>query len=893
VRAWAHHGVVTAEPTLPTGTVTFVFTDIEGSTRLVQRLGDGYDEVLAAHHAILRETLAGANGSEVRTAGDSFFVAFSSAADAVAGVVAAQRRLQEYSWPDGATVRVRIGMHTGEGPLVADDYGGVDVNRAARIAAAGHGGQVILSAATSRLVDQHLPPGVTLRDLGDHSLRDLSEPEHIYQLVIPGLDNEFPPLESLDPVIGNLPAQLTSFIGRERELAELTGVLSSNARLVTLTGPGGTGKTRLAIELGAAVRARFDDGVFFVSLAAERDPALISGAIARALELREIGGQSVDELLIGYLGNRRLLLLLDNFEHLLESGPTVAQLLRAAPSLRLIVTSRVPLRVAGEQQYLIEPLELAEAQSTNAAEIGRAESVQLFVVRARAASPAFELHEENARTVADLCARLDGLPLAIELAAARSRNLPPAAILSRIDQRLDSLIAGGIDLPARQRTLRATIEWSHDLLAGPERKLFARVAVFAGGARLDDVEAVCGPPSDLGGHVAVLVAALADHSLLRSVGDSEPRFQMLETIREFALERLTENGEERMIRGRHADRFADLARQAERELMGSASGEWVQRLEQDHDNVSAALDHVMASGPADLAVRMPSMLWRSWQMSGRLAEGHRRTTQALELEAGQIDDTARRELLEAAGGIAYWQGDFAEATAHYEAALALARKDGHAHLVAGALYNLAFAQSLGFQVGGLVSEGWARAVAMLEECARIYQDVGDRAGRAKAQWGLSEAAMTSGDLARAALLIDECLAVFRELRDEFHTGWVLRSLALLQRERGEIPNAIISAYEGLRLFHARNDVTGVLFFLSILARLSLDVGEVERGLRLAGATRSLQISSGADLVGASYSFAGSAWDDELERLGPDAGRIWAAGARMTMDDAVSYALRAE
>ena len=875
---------------MPTGTVTFVFTDIEGSTRLVRDLGSSYGSILRAHHEILRKALGEAGGFEVRTAGDSFFVAFGSAEQAVAGAVEAQRRLNDHPWPEGGTVRVRIGIHTGEGPPAADDYGGVDVNRAARISAAAHGGQVVISAATSQLVEQLLPVDVGLRDLGEHVLRDLDRPEHLYQLLIPGVETDFPPLRSLNPVVGNLPVPLDTFVGRATEIDELTRLFAGGARLVTLVGPGGTGKTRLAIELGQAVRHLFDDGVFLVPLAAERDSARVIGAIARALEVREVGGQSLDRHVTDFLSGRRLLLILDNFEHLLDAAPSVSALLSAAPSLGVLVTSRVALRIAGELQYAIDPLGLADDGSSDIAEINRAESVQLFVARAGAASRAFELRETNARLVADLCARLDGLPLAIELAAARTPSLGPAAILARIDQRLGSLIGGGGGLPERHRTLRATIAWSHDLLDAAEHRIFARLSAFAGGARLDDVEAVCGPPSELGRDVAELVGGLVDHSLVRRVGaDAEARFEMLETIREFALEQLTESGEGRLIRDRHAARFAELARVAEPELMGSAAGEWVERFEREHDNVSAALDHLMAAGPSDLAVRMVAMLWRAWQMSGRLAEGRRRTEQALDVESGLGDPNARRMLLEAAGGIAYWQGDFDEAGRHYEAALELARMDGDRRLIADALYNLGFARALGFQATNDIGEGWTRGMAMLEESLRLYGEIDDRAGRAKALWGLSEAARTNGDLANATSLIEECLAVFRELGDEFHTGWALRSLTLLQRDRGDSTNARASAIEGLRLFHARSDVTGTLFFLSALARLALDDGDIERGLRLAGATRSLQLSSGAALVGTLDSFAGITWEEEIARLGPDAPGFWRAGTRMAMDDAVEYA----
>jgi predicted ATPase/class 3 adenylate cyclase len=875
---------------LPTGTVTFVFTDIEGSTRLVRDLGSGYHQLLATHHAILRDAFREHRGYEVRTAGDSFFVAFRSAPEAVAGVVQAQRVLAAQAWPGGAAVRVRMGVHTGEGPAAADDYGGLDVNRAARIAAAAHGGQVIISDATRSLLEPRLPIGVELRDLGEHKLRDLDRPERLFQLLIGGLQRDFPAIRSQSAVTGNLPLEATSFVGRSRELVELTAILSDDVRLLTLAGPGGTGKTRLAIELAHSVQANFVDGVFFVPLAAVTNPTLVPTAIAHSLHLRELGAQPLQDQLIEHLGSRRILLVLDNLEHLLGATPIIQELLTAAPTIRVLVTSRVTTHIPGEQLYSVEPLPLAPKASTSLNEIGTAESVKLFVSRAGMVSREFRLTQANARTVADLCSRLDGLPLAIELAAARTRTLPPSAILRRIDKRLDSLIAGGSALPPRQRTLRATIAWSHDLLDAAERRLFARLSVFAGGARLDDVEAVCGPPADLGGDVAALVSTLVDHNLLRPLaGDGEPRFDMLETIREFATERLADSGEGETIRDRHVARFAELARLAEPELMGSSPTEWLERLEREHDNVSAVLDRVIAAGPSDIAVTMPAMLWRSWQMSGRLAEGRRRTEQALVVASGNDDPEARRLLLEAAGGVAYWQGDFDTAGDHYEAQLELARETGRADLIAGALYNLAFARSHAFQGGDPTFEGWRRGVEMLEEGLRLYDGLGQRAGRAKVLWGLGEAARTSGDLVGAGPLIEECLAVFRELGDEFHTGWALRSLADLRREQGDATGATAASIEGLVLFHGRRDVTGVLFFLGILARLALDEGQIERGLALVGATRGLRVSSGAGLVEAGFPFAGPAWDAEIERMGPAARGYLASGEGMTVDDAVSYA----
>ena len=876
---------------LPTGTVTFLFTDIEGSTRLARELGAAYDDVLRDHHALLRDTFRGERGSEVRTAGDSFFVAFSRAAPAVAAAVAAQRALAAHEWPDGVTVRVRMGLHTGEGPLAADDYGGLDVNRAARIAAAAHGGQILISGTTSSLVELSLPAGAELRDLGEHRLKDLERPERLFQVVIAGLERDFPPVRSLSPAVGNLPLPLTTFVGRERELDELQRLLDE-VRSVTLVGPGGTGKTRLSIELARSFRQKFHDGAFFVPLASVRDETLVASTIGRVLGLQESGTQPIGDRLLGHLQDRQTLLVLDNFEQLIGAATFVSELLAAAPRVKVIVTSRAPLHVAGEHQYPVEPLRLPPVDAVDPDTIGAAEAVKLFVDRARAHAVEFVLDGTNGRVIAELCARLDGLPLAIELAAARTRTLTPEAMVRRIDRRLDSLMAAGRDMPARQSTLRATIAWSHDLLDEPERRLFARLSVFSGGARLDDAELVCGPPDEIGRDVAETAASLVDHSLLRQdVSAGEPRLQMLETIREFAAERLAESGEDAEVRRRHGACFLELAERAEPELMASDPVAWVDRLERDHDNIRAALDWLVTSQSTQSALRLPAVLWRFWQMSGRLEEGLRRTEQALALPGADRYPVAMRRALEAAGGLAYWQGRFEIATRHYERALHLARQSGDEAAIANALYNLPFAMVEAFQTGDPTSARWRAAIADLEESLALYTKLDDRSGQAKVLWALSEAARTSGAVERATTLIKDCLAAFRELGDEFQIGWALWSLTLLERRRGDRASAVDAASEGLGLFHARNDATGVLMFLSVLARLALDVGDIDRGIRLAGAASVLQLSSGANLVDATYDFTGASWEEALASLGDEARETWNAGARMSADEAVAYALR--
>ncbi|HEY8501635.1 MAG TPA: adenylate/guanylate cyclase domain-containing protein, partial [Solirubrobacterales bacterium] len=534
---------------LPSGTVTFLFTDVEGSTKLLHALGaDAYADALAEHRRILREAFARHSGVEVDTQGDAFFVAFPTAPGALAAAADVTRALAD------GPIRVRIGLHTGTPLLTDEGYVGADVHRAARIAAAGHGGQVLVSAATAQLVD-----AAELRDLGLHRLKDLAAPERIHQLG----DDEHPPLKALHQT--NLPVPATPFLGRESELDELAALLArDDTRLVTLTGPGGTGKTRLALQAAANAADHFPDGVWWVPLAALRDPALVVESAARAV--------GADGDLVEHIGGKRLLLLLDNFEHLVTAAGDLAPLLAGCPDLTLVVTSREPLHLDGEHEYAVDPL-------------SRSDAVDLFLTRALAVKRDFVANGE----VAQICERLDHLPLAIELAAARVKILSPLDLLERLDRRLPLLAGGHRDAPERQRTLRATIEWSHELLSGEEQRLFARCAVFRGGWTLEAAEQVAHADLDS-------MQSLVDKSLVR-VRPESGRFWMLETIREFAVERLEASGEADEVRERHVEFVLGLVEEADA-MIGPEHKDadiWIPRLTADHDNLRAALDRLMAA----------------------------------------------------------------------------------------------------------------------------------------------------------------------------------------------------------------------------------------------------------------------------------------------------------
>ena len=642
--------------TPPSGTVTFLLTDIEGSTVLLERLGPAWGATLDAHHDLLRAAIESGGGQQVNTSGDGVFAVFARPPDAVAAAATAQRALAAADWPEGVRLRVRMGLHTGEAERAGQDYAGLDVHRAARISAAAHGGQVLLSAATQTLSERALPEGVRLRDLGEHRLKDLSQPERLYQLCIDGLPVEFPPPRTLDEWRDALPAQPTTFIGREREVAEALALLEPT-RFLTLTGPGGTGKTRLALRVAAESAEAARSRAVFVALAALEDPSLVAPTVAAAVGVQAEIGRPILATLTSHLAGMEVLLVLDNYEQLLAAAPLVGELVAAGPRVRALVTSRAPLRVAGEREYQVRPLALPEASAAaTLEELAESEAVALFVERARAIEPGFALGPENAAAVAAVCAALDGLPLAIELAAARVRLLPPRAILERLGASLSLLTGGPRDQPERQRTLRGAIQWSHDLLDPDGQTMFRRLAVFAGGWSLEAAEAVCTPAGAEGLDTLETLDALVRHSLARrDDGAPEPRFRMLQTIREFGLERLAESGEELEIRERHAQFFLTLAEEAAGELTGPGQAAWLDRLAWDHDNLRGALRWSVDADRAETGLLIAAAIWRFWQLRDHLAEGEARLTELLAAPSAAAATPARAAGADALASIVYWR----------------------------------------------------------------------------------------------------------------------------------------------------------------------------------------------------------------------------------------------
>ncbi len=616
---------------LPTGTVTFLFTDIEGSTRLLQQLGDHYPDVLAEYRRLLRSVSQEKGGQEVDTQGDSFLIAFPRAKDALGSAVEAQRSIVSNQWPQEVSIRVRMGLHTGE-PLRAETgYVGMDVHRAARICAAGHGGQILLSAATRILVEDDLPNGVSFRDLGEHRLKDLAHPQHLFQAVATDLPADFPPLKSLDVVSTNLPVQLTSFVGREREMTEVKRLLPT-ARLLTLTGTGGAGKTRLALHVAADVLEEFPNGVWLVELAALSDPALVPHTIASALRIREASGSPMLATLLDYLQYKKLLLMLDNCEHLIEACAHLAEaMLRACPDLRILATSREPLGVPGELAWRVPSLSLPEPGWLPSPEtLMKYGAVRLFIERAAVGQPTFTLTPQNSVPVATVVQRLDGIPLAIELAAARVQGLSVEQIARRLDDLFRLLTRGSRTSPPRHQTLQGVLDWSYHLLSEAEQMVLRRLAVFAGGWTLEAAEEVCGGGVEF--DVLDLLTQLVFKSLvLMDERGGEVRYRFLETVRQYSWNKLSSSGEIAKLRERHRDSSLRLVERAEVELQGPNQRMWLERLETEHDNLRAALEWSLTEGGgAEPGLRLAGCLWRFWHERGYWSEGRRWLEAALE-----------------------------------------------------------------------------------------------------------------------------------------------------------------------------------------------------------------------------------------------------------------------
>jgi predicted ATPase/class 3 adenylate cyclase len=869
---------------LPTGWLTFLFTDIEGSTRLVQEIGtDLYGDLQAQHSRLLREAVAMHGGREFGTEGDAHFFVFPSAASAVKAAVQAQRRLAAYQWPPEAAIRVRMGLHTGK-PAVRDgNYVGVELNRVARIAASGHGGQVLISQATRDGAQPNFPE-VEFTSLGLHRLKDLADPVRIYQVQADGLVQSFPAIRTIDTRPKRLPAQLTSFIGREREIREVAELLERD-RLVTLAGPGGSGKTRLAVLVADRVLPYFDDGVFFVPLAPVRDTEMVPSTIAGVLGVKEGPDLPVVMALEEHLRDRRLLLVLDNFEHLLPVASVVSRLLRAASQVKVLATSRALLRIYGERDYVVAPLPIPRPHETSVPEVESSPAVQLFLDRAAMARPGFALSVDSARAVAEICRRLDGLPLAIELAAARIRILSPGELLRRLGRRL-ALEGGARDLPERQRTLRATIDWSHQLLDVDEAHLFAQLSIFAGGWTRQAAEQIC--DEGLGVQVLDGLEALMDHSLVQRVmpGHDELRFDMLEMIREYARERLDASNETDDLARRHARYFLELVQDAEPHVTGPEADRWLDTLRLETDNYRSVLRWAMDRGDLpslDIGLRMAASLWRFWQQTGALREARQWLEDLLERGTDPSLRSARAKALIAAGGIAYWQTDLGRARDLYEEAVELYRGLGDRRGMADALNNLA---PIPMMTGDVPL---ARRLAA--QARDLWQELGDHWQAALATLTLGMSSLLEGGYEQALSYFEEFVPVVRARGDRFWLISGLTSMAQAQHFLGRFEQARQNFGEALRLALEANDLASVTIALDPLSNLEGAAGDHDRAVRLWAASEAIkqQIGGGAPAEVMRVSNPSAAATLAMGEVA--VGRAWAEGWAMTPEETVRYATR--
>ena len=876
---------------LPTGpAVTFLFTDIEGSTRLERALGaDTWATVVAEHDRRLRSAIEAAGGHVVKTEGDAVFAAFASPKAAVEAIVGGQRALAAEPLVPGDELRVRAGMHLGVGrvrsdiaPGAAEDYVGIDVNYAARIAAAANGGQVVLSGALvdalgSGWDDVGPSSGTELVDEGLRIVKDFEDPARIYRLVVPGAADDPRPLRTLDPPT-NLPRESTTLVGRADEIAKLAEELAAG-RIVTLTGPGGSGKTRLALGVAEVVRRRFPHGTWFIDLAAVRDPALLESTIATTLNLRESPEQTLAEALRGYLRDRQVLLVLDNLEQLLPDAATAtASLIRAAPGIRILATSRELLRIGGERGFVVPSL-------------GVADGVALFEDRARLQRPDLVIDDTTRETIRTISERLDGLPLAIELAAARIRILSPAAILDRLGRTLD-LGGGARDLPERQRTLRSAIDWSHALLSEPEQRLFRRLSVFAGGCSIETATLIADPDGDLGVDLFDGLESLTNKSLVRidvdpypplPDGRDDPRFSMHALIREYADERAADAGERDQLRARHAEVMRGIAAKAGSEILTAKGQRALRVLDHEQHNLRAAVEWTLATGNPSIGLAILGETWRWFQQRGRLREGRSWLSDLLAVPDVDVDPKLRMAALSAEGGLAYWMEDFEGARTAYEDRLELAEATGDPRQIADATYDIGFL----FAVSGDAAQLRSYETRSME----LYRSLDDDAGVARAEQALVLGAFLDGEYAPARTISESHLAAFRERESWFQVADTLTLLSAIEFRLDNPVGSWRRVAEGLSIFSERDAASGIARALGMTSLLQLRYGDAELGARIVGATLELRRQKNVMIAPTRVLHLPEPAELATDRLGPErAEALFAEGASLPIPDIIDVIL---
>lgn len=909
----------------PSGTLTLLLSELGGSTHLASFLGDRYAAVVEQHRLFLREIYSRWNGHEVLLKGDSLFVVFSRSIEAVSAAVEVQRAMAATKWAKDLQLRVRIGIHTGEPALVHSEYIGVDVDRVIRICEAAHAGQVLISESAQALVERKLPLGVMLRELGDFRLRGLDEPERIFQLIIPGLPSDFPRLRTENAAPANLPTQLSTFIGREQEITNIRALLK-RSRLVTLTGAGGSGKTRLAIEVATQVLDQFSEGVWLLDFAPLREAGLIEQAIASVLGVLGEAHRSIEQTLLDYLRPRSLLLIFDNCEHLVERCAHVADvLLQACPQLQILATSREALGIPGESQYTVPTLTLPDADAELSPEsLKQSEAARVFLDRATMARPAFDLDTTNLFSVARICRRLDGMPLAIELAAARVKSLNPQQIADRLNDRFELLSAGNRAALPRHQTLRATIDWSYNLLTDRERVVFARLSVFAGSWSLEAATDVCRLEDASGPDALSILLNLVDKSLVNvEEQDGQPRYRFLETIREYALEKLVDSGDEPRVRTRFLEYLTALADRAEANYRGPEQLSWFRLMERERDNFRAALDYSLHSNEALSALRLVGSAFWLWFFRGPWSEGEAAVQAILDRTPDEATVPRSRALM-ALGLLRFEQSHHAAAQAPLEQSLAIWRSLGEKWWCA---LVLAF---LGRTVQ---AEDAKRGIELVQQSLELALETEENWIIALALWNWGETALNQMDLAAARNALEKSLKLSEVLGDKMLRKEVLRSLGDLTMVEEDYARAVVLYEQSLMLVRELGDTISIARLHYNLGRASQLAGDNEQAARhfmdmvfwsrrlgkkaslvaaLAGlavvasargeARRAVQLFSATQVNYTRLGLSLSTIPDQLawyERhlesarsaLGQaESGAAWAQGQALTLDEAVSYAL---
>lgn len=844
--------------------LTLLLTDVESSSSLWERDAEAMNHALERHDELVAAAVGSRGGAVIKSRGegDSSFAVFDRPDDAAAASLKLQLSLAAGAWEIATPLRVRVALHTTVAHVRDGDYYGQGVNRCARLRALAHGGQIIMSEATASLVRDRLPEGAGLKDLGLHRLRDLSRPERVFQLLHSSLRVEFPPLKSVEAFANNLPVQITTFVGRERQIAEIKKLLPSN-RLVTLTGSGGCGKTRLALQVAAEVLEAFPDGVWFVDLSPISSPSLVPATVAAVIGIREELGLTLLDTLADYLRSRKVLIVLDGCEHLVSTSAELAEhlLLRAA-ELSVIATSREALGLRGEKVWRV-PSMLVPEVSSETGSLTKYESVALFVERARLVNPGFQLTEDNAASIAAICRRVDGIPLAIELAAAKVKLLSVSQIEERLDHRFELLTGGSRTALPRQRTLRAMVDWSYDLLSEAEMTLFRRVSIFLGGFTLDAVERVSRWDGLNSANLLELLSQLLDKSLIMSEERSrKARYWMLETIREYASEKLQEAEEQEETQKRHLGFFLEIVEKAEPELLGPNQRLWLDVLQSEHDNLRRAIAWALRVDE-ESALHMVGALWRFWYIRGFIGEGRGWLSQALETAAG-CSDEAKSLGLHGAGTLAWTQGDYDAAYRLLQLALEIRRKLGDKQRIAETLNNLGnvagyqgnyeqarvyldesltIARELGYQssvarslnnlgyVARLQSE-FGAAKKLLQEARSILIELGDKRSLAVTLANLGNISLHQGDYAGARSVFNECLAIGKELGFNEAVALALTNLGNLARIQGDYPAARSLLEQAVSIRRELGDRWGATESLDLLSSAVLLGGDTATALSL-------------------------------------------------------------